>query len=28
VELRLVVREALGELASAFTDAARRIQPG
>jgi AcrR family transcriptional regulator len=28
VELRLVVREALGELASAFTDAAKWIQPG
>ena len=28
VELRPLVREALGELASAFADAARRIQPG
>jgi AcrR family transcriptional regulator len=28
VELRPLVCEALGELASAFTDAARRIQPG
>ena len=28
VELRPLVREALGELMSAFTDAARRIQPG
>jgi len=28
VELRPLVREALNELASAFADAARRIQPG
>jgi len=28
VELRPLVREALGELFAAFADAARRIQPG
>lgn len=28
VEMRPLVRDALGQLASAFTDATRRIQPG